>query len=146
MRSIKSEFLSVAEVLAIPLLVAVAFPRGAIGFSASRSARSPGASTASIVFLDETSVARAVRAARTVSRHEDGGRTYIDLLDSELSPAENKPMAAVLPGRLPSALPVVENGVPPFLPSRRAAAPVRIPASPVKDEPPFSRDELLKLN
>ena len=146
MRSVTSELLSVAEVLAIPLLVAAAFPSGAIGFSVSRNARSADASTASIVFLDEASVARAVRAARTVSRHGDGDRTYIDLLDSELPSAENKPMAAVLPVRSPSALPVVENGVPPFLPSRRAAAPVRISAEPVKDEPPFSRDELLKLN
>ena len=146
MRSVRSELLSVAEVLALPLVIAVAFPRDAIRFSASRSARSAGVPTASIVFLDEASVARAERAARTVSRHEDGDRAYVELLARELPPAGNEPMAAALPRRIPSELPVVESGIPPFLPSRRAAAPVRISAETVKDKPAFSREELLKLN
>lgn len=146
MRSVSGELLTVAEVLALPLVIATAFPYDAIRLPASRSARSADVSTASIVFLDEASVARAERAARTVSRHGDGDRAYVELLAPELPPAGNEPMAAAVPRRVSSELPVVENGIPPFLPSRRAAAPVRISAETVKDEPAFSREELLKLN
>lgn len=146
MRSVKSELLSVVEVLSVPLLVAAAFPYGAIEFAASREVRSPDGSTASIVFLDEASVARAVRAARTVSRREESGRASVDLLSQELPSAVSELMVAAEPRRLPLELPLVENGVPPFLPSRRSAAPVRISAETTKEEPPFSRDELLKLN
>ena len=146
MRSVRSELLSVAEVLALPLMVAAAFPFGAIGFSASRDAQDAGGSTASIVFLDEVSVARVMRAARTMSRSEDHSRAYVDLLPAELPPAGNGPAMAIGPRRSPAALPVVEGGIPPFLPSRRAAAPARIPVEATKDAPAFSRDELLKLN
>ena len=152
MRSVKSELLSVAEVLGLPLMIAAAFPYDAIRFHdairvpVSRNARSADVPTASVVFLDEASVARAERAARTVSRRGDGDRVYADLLSLELPPVGNEPMAAAAPRRVSPALPVVENGIPPFLPSRRAAAPVRISAETVKDEPAFSRDELLKLN
>ena len=146
MRSVKGELLSVAEVLAFPLMIAAAFPFGAIGFSASRDARSADDPTASIVFLDEVSVARAMRAARTVPRSEDSGHAYVDLLPAELPPAGNGPVMATGSRRSPSALPVVGSGIPPFLPSRRAAAPARIPVEATKDAPAFSRDELLKLN
>ena len=146
MRSVRSELFSVAEVFAIPLMVAAAFPYGAIGFSASRNARASDVSAASIIFLDEASAARAVRAARTVSRRGDGDHAYVDLLAPELPPAGNEPMPVVELRRSPLELPIVESGLPPFLPSRRASAPVRIPVEAMKDEPAFSRDELLKLN
>ena len=150
MRSIGSELLSVAEVLAVPLMIAAAFPRDAIGFSASRGARRADGRTASIVFLDDTVVTRAVRAARTVSRSEDGARAYIELFTPELPDAEKEPAAAIefrpRPSADPSAVPIVESGVSPFLPSRRAAAPVRISGEEAREEPPFPRNELLKLN
>ena len=146
MRSVRSELLSVVEVLAFPLMIAAAFPFGAIGFSVSRDAQSADAPTASIVFLDEVSVARVMRAARTMSQGEDKGRAYVNLLPAELPSAGNEPMMAIGSRRTPSALPVVESGIPPFLPSRRADAPVRISAEATKDAPAFSREELLKLN
>ena len=146
MRSVRSELLSVVEVLAFPLMIAAAFPLGAIGFSASRKAQSAGGPTASIVFLDEVSVARVMRAARTMSRSEDDSRAYVDLLPAELPPAGNGPVMATGSRRSPSALPVVGSGIPPFLPSRRAAAPARIPVEATEDAPAFSREELLKLN
>lgn len=146
MRSVRSELLSVVEVLAFPLMIAAAFPFGAIGFSASRTAQSADGPTASIVFLDEASVARVLRAARTVSRNEGDGRVYVDLLPTELPSAGNGPIAEIGSRRSPSALPVVESGLPPFLPSRRADAPARIPVEATEDAPAFSRDELLKLN
>ena len=146
MRSVKSELLSVVEVLSVPLLVAAAFPYGAIEFAASREMRSPDGSTASIVFLDDAEAARAVREARIMSRTGNGGRMRIDLLSPELPDAGNERAVATVPRPRPHALPVVESGIPPFLPSRRAAAPIRISAEAEKGEATFSRDELLKLN
>lgn len=144
MRSVGSELLSVAEVFAIPLLIAAVFPYGAVGFSASRSARPADGSAASIVFLDDAAAARAVREARIMSRNGNGGR--IDLLSPELPDAGNEQAVTTVPRPRPRALPIVESGIPPFLPSRRAAAPIRISAEAEKDELTFSRDELLKLN
>ena len=146
MRSVRSELLSVAAVLALPIGIASFFPYGAIRFSASHPAVSPNARTASIVFLDEAAVARVIRAARTVSRGEEAGRSYVNLLPAELPGADKSPMAAIGLRRKPDDPPVVENGIPPFLPSRRASAPVRIPAETAKEKPVFARDELLKLN
>lgn len=146
MRSARSELLSVAAVLALPIGIASVFPYGAIGFSASRPAVSPDARTASIVFLGEEDVVRVMRAARTVSRGEDARRSYISLLPPELPGADEPPPAAIGLSRKTGDPPVVENGISPFLPSRRASAPVRISAETVKEKPVFARDELLKLN
>ena len=145
MRSVRSELLSVAAVLALPIGIASVFPYDAVGFSALRPATSPVARTASIVFLDEAAVARVIRAARTVSRGEEAGRSYLNLLPAELPGADESPTAVIELRRKPDDPPVVENGIPPFLPSRRASAPVRIPAETAKEKPVFTRDELLKL-
>lgn len=146
MRSVGSELLSVAEVLAIPLAIAAAFPLAAIDFSATCDARTQERRSASIVFLDDATVTRVLHAARTVPRSADSGRDYIDLIPTELPEAEHGSMAAIESRRRPDASPVVANGIPPFLPSRRAAAPVKISAETEKEAPAFSRDELLKLN
>ena len=146
MRSVGSELLSVAAVLALPIGIASVFPSGAIGFTPSRPAASPDARTASIVFLGEENVARVIRAARTISRGEGAGRSYVNLLPSELPGADESPTAVIGLRRKPDDPPVVENGIPPFLPSRRASAPVRISAETAKEKPVFARDELLKLN
>ena len=146
MRSVRSELLSVTAVLALPIGIASVFPYGSLEFSASRPAVSPGVSTASIIFLDEEDVARVIRAVRTVSRREEAGRSYVNLLPAELPGADESPTGAIELRREPNVPPVVENEIPPFLPSRRASAPVRIPAETVKEEPVFSRTELLRLN
>ena len=146
MRSVRSEFLSVAAVLALPIGIASIFPYGALGFSVSRPAVSSDVRMASIVFPGEEDVARLMRAARTVSRGEGAGRSYVNLLHSELPGAGESPPVAIVLCRKPDDPPVVENGIPPFLPSRQASAPVRISAETVKEKPVFSRDELLKLN
>ena len=71
---------------------------------------------------------------------------YVNLLPAELPGADESPTVAIELRREPNVPPVVENEIPPFLPSRRASAPVRIPAETVKEEPVFSRTELLRLN
>lgn len=146
MRSVRSELLSVAAVLALPIGIASVFPYGAIGFSVSKPAASPDVRTASIVFPGEEEIARVMRAARTVSRGEDVGRSYVNLLPSELPGAGESPPVAIGLCRKPDDPPVVENGISPFLPSRQASAPVRISAETVKEKPVFARDELLKLD
>ena len=146
MRSVGSELLSVAAVLAVPIGIASVFPYGVLGFTASRPVVPEKRRTASIVFLDETAVARVMREARNIPRTEGDRRAHVDLLSRELPGADDLPKAAIGLRRHPDAPPVVENGIPPFLPSRGAAAPVRISAGTEKDEPPFSRNELLKLN
>lgn len=146
MRSVGGELLSVAAVLAVPLGIASVFPYAAFDFAASRPVVPAERRTASIVFLDETAVARVMREARSIPRTEGDRRAHVDLLSRELPGADDLPKAAIGLRRHPDAPPVVENGIPPFLPSRRAAAPVRISVGTEKAEPPFSRNELLKLN
>lgn len=146
MRSLGSEILSVATVLAIPLGLAAVFPFGALGFSPVRTADRPSRPSAAIVFLDEAAVTRALRAARTMSRNTEGGRTSVDLLSADLPGTEAAPMMPAGSRPRTDALPVVGDGIPPFLPSRRAAAPVRISVETGRDDAPFPRAELLKLN
>ena len=146
MRSIGSEILSVATVLSVPLVLAAIFPREALDLSSVRSAPRPARASAAIVFLDDAAVARTLHAARSMPRGEERGRMYIDLLDTELPGTDDAPIMSVDSRPRPSALPVVESGLPPFLPSRRAAAPVRISVEAGRDDAPFPRTELLKMN
>ena len=146
MRSIGSELLSVATVLAVPLGLAAVFPYGALGFSPARTVTRPPRPSAAIVFLDEATVARTLRAARTMSRNAEGGRMSVDLLSADLPGTEAAPMMSAGSRPRTDALPVVGDGIPPFLPSRRAAAPVRISVETGRDDAPFPRTELLKLN
>ena len=146
MRSLGSEFLSVVTVLAIPLGLAAVFPYGAFEFSPSRESTRPPRPTAAIVFLDEAAVARTLRTAKTMSRNTDGGRMYADLLSADLPETEIAPVMSIGSRSRTDALPVVGDGIPPFLPSRRAAAPVRISVETGRDDAPFPRTELLKLN
>ena len=146
MKGLREDLLSVAAVLAVALVFALAIPREVIGFSVRRDAESPSSSVASIVFLDSSSVTRAMRATRILSRHEGDGTVAADLLAADLPGQDTEPMmprASRFGSERPS---VIEGGIPPFLPSRRAAAPIRIPAGKDVGSLPFSRDELLKLN
>ena len=70
----------------------------------------------------------------------------VDLLSADLPGTETAPMMSTGSRPRTDALPVVGDGMPPFLPSRRAAAPVRISVETRRDDAPFPRTELLKLN
>lgn len=145
MRGLRGDVLSVVAVLAVPLWLAAVFPREAIGFSASDEASRVSDPSASIVFLDSASIARAMSSARILSRNE-GGVAGINLLSAELPGAGETPMMPSALRSRPGVPEVVEGGIPPFLPSRRAAAPVRVSGGHDADVLPFSRNELLKLN
>ena len=147
MRGFRADLLSVAAVLVVPLGFITAFPREAIGFAASRESGLPESSPVAIVFLDSTAVAKAVRAARILSKHEGGEAVAgMDLLPAELSEGDSEPMMSIDSRSRLRPPSVVEAGIPPFLPSRRAAAPARIPSVKDGDALPFPRAELLKLN
>ena len=145
MRTWRGDLLSVAAVLAVPLGLATAFPRAAIGFSAADVARTP-APGVSIVFLDAGAVARAMRTTRILSRNEGGGSAGADLFVVDLPRQDAIPTMPIESRSRAKAPSVVEGGIPPFLPSRRAAAPVRISGGEDADPLPFPRKELLKLN
>ena len=146
MKGFREDLFSVAAVLAVALGFALAIPRELIGFSASKDMGRPPSTAASIVFLDSAAVTRAMRATRILSRHEGDGAVAADLLATELPGPAAEPMMSRT-SRFHFEQPtIIEGGLPPFLPSRRAAAPVRIPAGKDVGSLPFSRNELLKLN
>lgn len=146
MKGLREDLFSVATVLAVVLGFASAIPRELIGFSAGRDVVRPSSSAASIVFLDSSVVTRAMRATRILSRHEGDGTVVADLLAAELPGLDAEPIMPRISRFSPEQPMVIKGGIPPFLPSRRAAAPVRIPAGKDVGSLPFSRDELLKLN
>ena len=146
MKGLREDILSVAAVLAVALGFVSAIPRELIGFSAGKDIGRPPSTAASIVFLDSAAVARVMRTTRILSRHEGDGAVVADLLAAELPELVTEPMMPRAPRFHLGRPMVVEGGIPPFLPSRRAAAPVRIPAGKDVGSLPFSRDELLKLN
>ena len=146
MKGFREDLLSMTAVLAVALGFASAIPWELIGFSASKDISRPSSSAASIVFLDSAAVARAMRATRILSRHEGDGTVTADLLAAELPELAAEPMMSKTSRFRLERPAVIESGVPPFLPSRRAAAPVRIPVGKDFGSLPFSRDELLKLN
>ena len=146
MKGLREDILSVAAVLAVALGFVSAIPRELIGFSASRAIDCPPSTAASIVFLDSAAVTRAMRATRILSRHEGDGTVAADLLVAELPELVAEPMMPRAPRFHLEQPTVIEGGMPPFLPSRRAAAPIRIPVDRGVGSLPFPRDELLKLN
>ena len=146
MKGLREDFLSVAAVLAVALGLASAIPRELIGFSACKDIGRPSSPAASIVFLDSAAVTRAMRATRILSRHEGDGTVAADLLATELPELVAEPMMSRVSRSHLERPTVIESGSPPFLPSRRAAAPVRIPVDKDVGSLPFSREELLKLN
>ena len=146
MRSFREDLLSVSAVLAVALGFASAIPRELVGFSASKDVDRPTTTAASIVFLDSAAVTRAMRATRILSRHEGDGTVAADLLSAELPELTAEPMMSRTSRFHLEQPTIIEGGLPPFLPSRRAAAPIRIPVGKDVGTLPFSRDELLKLN
>ena len=146
MKDLREDILSMTAVLAVVLGVASAIPRELIGFSASKDIGRPSSAAASIVFLDSAAATRAMRATRILSRHEGDGTVVADLLSADLPELAAEPMMSRPPRSHLERPTVIEGGMPPFLPSRRAAAPIRIPVGKDVGGLPFSRNELLKLN
>ena len=144
MKGLRGDVLSAAAVLSVPLALALAFPREALTFAASQPEK-PSVSSDSIVFLDSAAAAGIVRSAKVLPRADRSGMV-LGLLPAELPGPDASMMMALDLGDRAARPSVVESGLLPFLPSRRAEAPVRIPGGEAVDELPFPRKELLKLN
>ena len=148
MKSRGSELLSVLTVLAVPAGIALVMPFGAFGFRAEQRERE-SAPVAAFVRLTADEEARSLRLAKTSWQGMSASvrNQRADIYFSEL-PAETFSSVMPVRERRPvSDTPVVECGLSPFLPSRRASPPVRIEAEGERKSPlPFSREELLKIN
>ena len=147
MRDVRSEIASALTVVTVVALVALSYPYGAVGFHASN--RAPAKRfAAALVRLTPEEERDALRVVRT-SWRGDGGVRHMraDLFLAELpDDVSGRP---VMPERVrpnPVPMPAAEVDWAPFLPSRRAAPPVRIEPSGTDDLQTFPRNELLKLN
>ena len=147
MRSWRSELVSVAAVLAIPAGIALVFPYDALCFRAAPE--KPADPAVAFVRLSPESERLAMRAARTSWRVKGGAREMrADLSVAPLPDDGRHPVLSSASRRAAGpAVSLVECGRIPFLPSCRAERPARIPdGKDVVSKPPFSREELLKLN
>lgn len=148
MKGLGRELLSVTTVLAIPVGIAFVLPYEAFDFHATAHAAERRSSVA-FRWLSPEEETRAMRAAKTSWQGdgESARNRRAEIYFAEL-PAENFP--SVMPVRERSQKiesDIVGCGRTPFLPSRRAAPPVRIdPDGKAEDPLPFSREELLKIN
>lgn len=148
MKSRCSELASVLTVLAVPVGIALVMPFEFFGFRAEQR-EAESSPVAAFVRLTADEEARSLRLAKTSwqGMSVSARNQRADIYFSEL-PAETFSSVMPVRERRPmSDIPVVECGLSPFLPSRRASPPTRIEAAGENASPlPFSREELLKIN
>jgi len=147
-RSLKSELMRIATVLALPIAIGVVFPLDALSFRATND-RPVSKAFVSIVRLDDETERAAIRTAKSSLRGEGSRsqRLHADLSFGELP---EEPLRPVLekPGELSSPEPsAVRFGIPVYRPSAAAKMPSSIPAfQKSQNVPAFSREELLKID
>lgn len=148
MKSSRSELASVLTVLAFPLGIALVMPLDAFCFRAARH-ESASAPVAAFVRLTAEGEARMLRAAKaswqapSVSVRNQRADIYFPELPAETFTS----VMSVKERRRQAETPVVECGLPPFLPSRQAPPPMPITAEGERKPPlQFSREELLKID
>jgi len=144
-RSVGSELMSVALVLAVPLSIVVAFPFGAFEFEGVNASRRQVRSA----FVDVTPEAEQLilRKVRASWKGKVGGarRLQANIFLSELPEDGQRSVLSVRDrSRPPMPAPVAYERTP-FLPSQKAPPPLMI-APTVIEQAVFSREELLKLN
>lgn len=136
---------------AIPVALTVAalfavFPGEALRRS-PRPAVPANRPSASFVALDEREEIEILRRVKDARRKSGGERRVdADLLFSELPEAEKSAILPIESRSRPPAPALAEEAVTPFLPSRRAPAPVRTPDGPTSPVTTFSREEMLKID
>ena len=147
MRSLRSEAASLAVTLAVPAMVAAAFPYAALRFRADVPAGG-GGMTVSCVTLSAAEERKAVRAARTSFRGESGDVRWMRAdLSGELASVEFlRPILSAAAAERSARMETLTCGRVPYLPSQRALPAERIerdggPAVAL----PFSRDDLLRI-
>ena len=147
MRSVGSELAGVMAVLSVPAALAFAFPFSAVGFKARET--KPSAAPAAFVRLTPAAEAAALRAAKTSWQVEGGDvrRLRADMSFGELPETPRLSVMSVEERWRPSAPGLVEAGVAPYLPSRKAPPPRQIePAGDAADDASvFPKSDLRKL-
>lgn len=150
MKPFGSEMTSLVSVSLVTAAVVLSVPREALTFRPSEGDANvkDGLSGASFVALDERSETELLLKVRETWRKGRGerGRVYADLLFADLPEAPSKPMLSVDSRPSSAALPLVEAGRSPYLPSCCAADPVRLPNAKREADLPFPREELLKID
>jgi len=145
-RSVASEILSAAVVLAVPTAIVASFPFGAFSFRAEngvqRSVRT------AFVQMSPQAERLALRTARTSWQAKGAGarRLQADIFCSELPEEAPQSVLSVRDRSRPPSPPALECGLMPFLPSLKAPPPVPIKAANVTEPPAFPREELLMMN
>ena len=146
MRGIGRELLPLLTVFAIAAAIVSVFPYGAIGFKARTS--SQPAPAAAFITLSAKEEETAMRSAKTSWQGDANSclRVRADLSFGELPAAKEESVLDVGERSRPPCFRTVDWVPPPFLPSR-AAPPLKPipPAETQKEDPPFSREDLLSL-
>ena len=140
------KILPISALLAIPALLAISFPLEALTFKAQEPSKVDENFAAVFVTLEPAAESAAIRAAKSSWRQGGPRKVHVELLPSELTESFGNPMAPIGMRSRPPYPPLAEGAISPFLPSRRAPAPVRIAPEKDDEELPFPRTELLKLN
>lgn len=146
MRSLASEFTTIAAVLAVTAGIAAIFPYSAIGWRARTVAAKPP--SVAFVTLAAGEESTAMRAAKASWQNDAGGvlRVRADLSFGELPTAPEEEALDVSARTRPPRAGDVGWEAPPFLPSRAAPPPQTIPDDgPEAEALPFPREELLSL-
>lgn len=133
--------------MSLPLAIVSVFPFGAIGYRVTEPSADQDRPYTAIVTLSPEQEEAAMRSARSAwqfdARADRQHRVRLPL--GELPDDSDGGLIEVRtpdPEGLP--LPRSDYQAPPWLPSCRAAAPVKIARKPEPETPAFSRDELLK--
>lgn len=148
MSGMSREFTSAILVFALMGVISLAFPFSAIKFRPSPQ-RTPSSASAAFVRLTDAERANALKAAKTAWQTDEsekqGVRLRLPL--GELPEAEQDTLfhtCELLPERVTCDL--ITSRLPPWEPSQKAGAPVRLAAEEDgPKQPAFSREELLKL-
>jgi len=145
-RSVGSEILSIALVLAIPLGIVASFPFAVFGFRAAEPVHRPDR-TAFVSMTPEVE-RQALRAVRASWREKVGSarRMRAELFCAELPEEDHRSVLSPRDRSQPPVPPMAECGRIPFLPSQQAPAPLQLAPTVESDALAFPREELLKIN
>lgn len=148
MRSWRSELLSLALVLAVPVLVVLVFPYQALEFRARMSTETPTRLAAYVTLTAEEEEA-AIKAAKTSWRGEGSvnGQTRSELVLGELPAPDSSPVLTIESRTRPEFRQQSQECFPVYLPSQAAPLPNKLPDEGAeRAKPAFSRQELLEIH
>lgn len=148
MKALGGEVATVLSIAAVAVAGGVTLSPSVLRFGAGAPVALPASVPVLCVELDPATEASVVWDAKD-SWRKGGmarGRVYADLSSRELPVERLPPVLSVSSRPAPPPLPVAKVGIPGYLPSCRAAPPIRLPTVDQAEAPVFSREELLKID